>query len=571
MVIYGLAVSVAYGAYVSLFGRTIKESLKQLMLIGSSMLLAFGVTAVRTMPFFYDAAFYLKEKVPYESFRDTGMTPWQCSLRLFMPHFFGDKTYPTTVSPLLQEALGRDVPGVMNNFETFCCYTGVIPAVFFLYGCVFVWNRAAVFWKIATAATLITVFGGPFAYCHYLLTGQTNVHFGRLAMLLPVYIAGLAGLAAVRVFGSRGEMRRFSLFASATLAVVWGLSELLLGHIETLTGASRSAIPFAVAAQQYFAITGAILVGLLFSASCRAHPHALMFAKVTTLALAMTDSLIVAGTDRNFSRPFMAPVGALVVAPNAIALPENVKAEKQSRVLTLSSDIHGCASIWLNAYNVSGLDQSAPDCISSLYWYPNRPRRMEARSIWPQRNETMHRVLQLTSACCVTLDDRVLEVERPLPRWSLYNDYIVAPTTNDELEQSVSNLTNIHRRVVLNAAPAVVISGEMPKGTVSLISEHSDEITLSVECDKASILLLTDTYYPGWNAYINGELAPIMRANAAFRAVTVPPGRSTVVFRFVHPRLPTGLAISITSSVILASLACFAGLPHFFKPSVNLR
>jgi uncharacterized membrane protein YfhO len=147
----------------------------------------------------------------------------------------------------------------------------------------------------------------------------------------------------------------------------------------------------------------------------------------------------------------------------------------------------------------------------------------------------------------------------------------VAPTTNDELEQSVSNLTNIHRRVVLNAAPAVEISGEMPKGTVSLISEHSDEITLSVECDKASILLLTDTYYPGWNAYINGELAPIMRANAAFRAVTVPPGRSTVVFRFVHPRLPTGLAISITSSVILASLACFAGLPHFFKPSVNLR
>ncbi len=569
MVIYGLAVSVAYAGYHSLFCCSGKDGLKQAIIVGSSLLMALGVTAVRTLPFFYDAAFYLKEKVPYASFLDTGMTPWQCSLRLFMPHFFGDKTYPTLVHPLLQESLGREVPGVMNNFEAFNCYSGVIPAVFFLYACVFVWSRSAVFWKIATAVTLITVFGGPLAYVHYHLTGRTNVHFGRLAMLLPAYVAVLAGMAAVRVFGSRKELRRFTFFTLATLVVIGILSELLLRHIETLVGASRHSLPFATAAQRHFGITGATLAGLILYASWRGPSCSLTLVKVLTLGIATVDSLVIAGVDRNFSRQFMAPVGSVVVDPQAIPLPENATTVKRYRALTLGSGIHGCTSIWLNAYNVSGLDQSAPDVISSLYWYPKRPRRMDSRSIWPQRSETMHRVLQLTSACCVTLDDRVMEVERPLPRWSLYNDYIVALTADDELEQSVSNLTNIHRRVVLNAAPTLEISGKTPRGTASLISEHSDEITLSVECDKASILLLTDTYYPGWNAYVNGATAPIMRANAAFRAVAVPSGRSTVVFRFVHPRVPAGLAISLASSVILASLACLTVLP-LSKSSDNL-
>ena len=42
--------------------------------------------------------------------------------------------------------------------------------------------------------------------------------------------------------------------------------------------------------------------------------------------------------------------------------------------------------------------------------------------------------------------------------------------------------------------------------------------------------MLNDVWQPWWTATIDGEPAPVLRANARFRAVAVPAGRSTVRF-----------------------------------------
>ena len=46
------------------------------------------------------------------------------------------------------------------------------------------------------------------------------------------------------------------------------------------------------------------------------------------------------------------------------------------------------------------------------------------------------------------------------------------------------------------------------------------------------MLVLHETYYPGWVAEIDGRPARILRADVLFRGVEVPPGQRTVVFRF---------------------------------------
>jgi hypothetical protein len=71
-----------------------------------------------------------------------------------------------------------------------------------------------------------------------------------------------------------------------------------------------------------------------------------------------------------------------------------------------------------------------------------------------------------------------------------------------------------------------------PKGWVRIAAYGRNDVTLETEADRNSVLILHDIYYPGWEAYVDGERRPILRANLLFRGVEVPAGRHRVEFRF---------------------------------------
>src|SRR4051794_117564 len=70
------------------------------------------------------------------------------------------------------------------------------------------------------------------------------------------------------------------------------------------------------------------------------------------------------------------------------------------------------------------------------------------------------------------------------------------------------------------------------KGSAKITGYRRNEVALSVETDRNSIVVLHDIYYPGWEAYVDGERRPILRANLLFRGVEVGPGEHKVEFRF---------------------------------------
>ncbi len=85
----------------------------------------------------------------------------------------------------------------------------------------------------------------------------------------------------------------------------------------------------------------------------------------------------------------------------------------------------------------------------------------------------------------------------------------------------------------------------------------------SVEVDaraaEPGYLVLTDTFYPGWRAYVDGHNVPILRANYLFRAVPIPAGDHRVMFRFVPITFWAGLAISMAAAVCLGAIAVRGG------------
>jgi uncharacterized membrane protein YfhO len=57
-------------------------------------------------------------------------------------------------------------------------------------------------------------------------------------------------------------------------------------------------------------------------------------------------------------------------------------------------------------------------------------------------------------------------------------------------------------------------------------------------------LVLSDVYYPAWQARVDGSPAHVEVADEALRAVAVPPGDHSVVFVYDSPALAIGATIS---------------------------
>jgi hypothetical protein len=82
-------------------------------------------------------------------------------------------------------------------------------------------------------------------------------------------------------------------------------------------------------------------------------------------------------------------------------------------------------------------------------------------------------------------------------------------------------------------------------GRVELVSYGPNQMELEYEAGRNTLLYLSDTYYPGWRAYVDGRETKIYRANLAFRAIEVPEGRHTVVFRYVPMSVYIGLVLTL--------------------------
>ena len=69
-----------------------------------------------------------------------------------------------------------------------------------------------------------------------------------------------------------------------------------------------------------------------------------------------------------------------------------------------------------------------------------------------------------------------------------------------------------------------------------------------------AILVLGDTYAPGWRARVDGRPAPIIRADADFRAVVLAPGAHRVSFDYAPDAFRYGVAVSVVALALWATL-----------------
>lgn len=85
--------------------------------------------------------------------------------------------------------------------------------------------------------------------------------------------------------------------------------------------------------------------------------------------------------------------------------------------------------------------------------------------------------------------------------------------------------------------------------TVEFVFYEPERVRIRVESDESAWLILSDTFYPGWQATVNGQTTPIYPANLLFRAVNVPSGSSIVEFTYQPASWRWGKRISMAALV----------------------
>jgi hypothetical protein len=95
--------------------------------------------------------------------------------------------------------------------------------------------------------------------------------------------------------------------------------------------------------------------------------------------------------------------------------------------------------------------------------------------------------------------------------------------------------------------------------SIDLEEFDPNRIHLQVQAPTAGFVVLTDTFYPGWEATINGQPSPIFQANLNFRAVAVEAGSHEIEFHYRPFTFTFGLWTSfVTCLIIIATIAYLA-------------
>ena len=112
-------------------------------------------------------------------------------------------------------------------------------------------------------------------------------------------------------------------------------------------------------------------------------------------------------------------------------------------------------------------------------------------------------------------------------------DIELVKTFNEALERMRSPQFDPCRHAVLTGVlPAVPEEAPSGEDIVKIRIRRAGRTELEVEASSAGLLIVSESFYPGWYAYRNREPLGLYQANGVLQGVWVPEGHSNVVLEY---------------------------------------
>ncbi|HEY4359901.1 MAG TPA: YfhO family protein [Bryobacteraceae bacterium] len=518
----------ATGLWLWIILRTGKLDLNIAKLAAASLLIAGLTSAFQTLPM----AEYGRASVRWTGLQD--------------PQRFNEVVpYSVHVQYALNPAglLGIFVPNLAHNSNPFI---GCVAFSLALLGAILAWKTPQVRWLSAIALAGLLFALGPTSLLHGALYSLAPlVDKARVpAAGVLLFALGIAPLAAFGVdLLPRPESFPWSRRAGTILAIFGGALALtvLILHIagaQNALGDERVLITALLA----------LLAAALF-AGWRA--STLSPALGAWLALALV--LLELATVMNYNLPsraepaqnhylhYLAEHGDVAAFIGAHGVPGRIEYDDQDIPYNFG-DWYGLEAV--NAYAASVLDEvwsldvfspRARDFFGVRYALGKKPPRAGLTELFTSRSGV-----------------KVFENAAAYPRiWSVHRA--------DSLPDMVQ-LRAAFRDPSIDLRQTVLLTGEPAPAIAACQNTRDDEldmplyqpnelrITANLAC--RGMVILTDTWFPGWKAWVDGHPAPIHKAYGSVRGVIVESGAHVIEMRYRPASVFLGLVLSVLAAVI---------------------
>jgi hypothetical protein len=105
----------------------------------------------------------------------------------------------------------------------------------------------------------------------------------------------------------------------------------------------------------------------------------------------------------------------------------------------------------------------------------------------------------------------------------------------------------------LESRPLVTVSNPSPV-KVSVKKFSALRVEFETEAIQPALVVIAQSFYHNWLAFVDGKPVPLLRANHAFQAIQIPAGRQTVVLRYQDRAFFGGVLLSLAAALVWIAL-----------------
>jgi len=148
----------------------------------------------------------------------------------------------------------------------------------------------------------------------------------------------------------------------------------------------------------------------------------------------------------------------------------------------------------------------------------------------------------------------VLESNSVLPRAFMVYDWEVGGNEESILKTLLDPSFPISKKIILQKNPSIKKPvNDNLQNEVKYLKYDRQKSIIEVATNSPGLLFISDTFFPGWKAFVDNKETEILNANFTFRAIEIPEGKHIVSMAYEPKSFSLGIIVSFISLILLTT------------------